>query len=484
MKKTFFLLLMTAMTAMTVIAQQPKREFRGAWLHTVFQDQYANQSTEKNKAYLRDQLDKLKDAGVNVVIFQVRPSADAFYNSSIEPWSRFLTGKTGKAPSPKWDPLQFMIEESHARGMELHAWLNPYRATTSKNEKLPSNHLASKHPKRFIKYADDKLYFDPGLPENRQHIVKVVKDIVSRYDVDAIHFDDYFYPYPVKNEPFDDNSSYKKFGNGMSLEDWRRQNVDALISDVHHVIAATKPWVRFGISPFGIWRNKSSDPRGSNTNGLQNYDALYADVLLWANNGWIDYLVPQLYWSLDNKAAAYRVLLPWWDNATPPNCQLYIGQDVERTVNDNEMAEKLQMMAGSRNVKGLVWWPGYSITANYNGVADVLKNETNHGKIALPTAFEYLGDEMPEKVSHLRNDNGTLRWSAPKAKGAASDTTKFVIYRFESKKEVNLDNPSAIIGLTGNSHFPITKPGFYVVTALSRTNVESAASSILQVKLK
>lgn len=250
----FFLSVMATVGA--VNAENPKREFRGAWMHTVHQGQYAKQSTAENQAYLKEQLDLLQQAGCNAVVWQIRPSADALYPSELEPWSRFLSGEAGVAPSPMWDPLQFMIDECHARGMELHAWLNPYRVTTSKDEKLADNHIYHKYPERFLTY-DNKLYFDPALPENREFIIDVVKDIITRYDVDAIHMDDYFYPYPLKDVDFPDDASYAKYGNGMVRGDWRRQNVDMLIEGLHNVIAENKPWVRFGISPFGIWRNKN-----------------------------------------------------------------------------------------------------------------------------------------------------------------------------------------------------------------------------------
>ena len=316
MKKQILTALCAAVLTLPMAhAENPKQEFRGAWIHTVHQSQYAKMTTDETKAYLCDQLDKLKAAGCNAVLFQVRPSADAFYPSELEPWSRFLTGTAGKAPSPYWDPLQFMIEESHARGMELHAWLNPYRVTTSKNEKLPKNHIYYKHPERFVAY-DGKLYFDPGQPENRSFIESVVKDLITRYDFDAIHMDDYFYPYPVDGLDFPDSKSYKKYGEGMDRGDWRRHNVDLLIEGLHEVIEAQKPWVRLGISPFGIWRNKTSDPRGSDTNGFQNYDGLYADVLLWTEKGWVDYMLPQLYWTLEKKVASSEKLAYWWnDNA-------------------------------------------------------------------------------------------------------------------------------------------------------------------------
>lgn len=303
--------------------EQPKLEFRGAWMHTIFQSQYSKQSTDENKQYLCDQLDKLKKAGCNAVIFQVRPQADALYPSELEPWSRHLTGKAGVAPDPVWDPLQFMITEAHARGMELHAWLNPYRVTTTKGEILPKNHIYYQHPERFLEY-DGKLYFDPALKENRDFIVKVVDDIITRYDVDAIHMDDYFYPYPKEGVDFPDDKSYAATGNGMDRGDWRRHNVDMLIEAIHNDIAAHKPWVRLGISPFGIWRNKKSDTNGSDTNGLQNYDDLYANVLLWTEKGWVDYMLPQLYWELEHKRASTEVLAYWW-NEHANNRHMYLS---------------------------------------------------------------------------------------------------------------------------------------------------------------
>lgn len=258
--------------------------------------------------------------------------------------------------------------------MELHAWLNPYRVTTNAKQTLPKGHIYHKHPERFVRY-DGKLYFNPGLPENREFIGKVVEDIVSRYDIDAIHFDDYFYPYPAKGKDFDDAAAFAKYGKGMARDDWRRHNVDLLIEELNTRIKKLKPWVRFGISPFGIWRNKTSDPRGSDTNGLQNYDALYADVLLWEEKGWIDYLLPQLYWELDHKAASSRILADWWNENSGHNRHLYIGQDVERCMSKGELGEKVEISRSRQNVAGNCWWPGYSVTRNSGGVADSLASD-------------------------------------------------------------------------------------------------------------
>ncbi len=475
MLKKYITLAIAAALSVAAIALNPKREFRGAWMHTVYQPQYAQKSTAELKQYLIEQLDKLEAAGINAVIFQVRPSADAFYNSKYEPWSHFLT-KGGKAPSPYWDPLQFMIDESHKRGMELHAWLNPYRVTTSATQKLPSNHIYHREPNRFVTFGGDKkIYFDPGLPENRQFICNVVADIVSHYNVDGIHFDDYFYPYPVKGYDFPDDASFKKYGKGMKRDDWRRQNVDQLIEDVHKCIHSLKPWVRFGISPFGIWRNKRTDPRGSETRGLQNYDDLYADVLPWVQKGWIDYLLPQIYWNLDHKTASYTVLIDWWSkNVTERH--LYIGQDVERTMKDAELQRKMHLVRNNDNVQGNCWWPGYSVTKNFGGIADSLQHDYQKD-IALVPEYPWMTGEKPAKVSGLKISGKTLQWNTPKADGKVTDVVRYVVYRFEAKtKRPDFDNAEAIVTVTYEHEYALTKPGKYYVTALNHANIESQPS--------
>ena len=481
-KRLFALiLLLIPFGAIYVESQNPKREFRGAWMHTVFQEQYHRNTTEQNKVYLREQLDKLKDAGVNAIIFQVRPQSDAFYESRLEPWSRFLTDD-GKKPVPYWDPLQFMIEESHARGMELHAWLNPYRVTSSKNQTLPASHIYHKHPERFVRF-DGKLYFDPGLPQNREFIVNVVEDIIDRYDVDGIHFDDYFYPYPVKGVEFDDKNTYERFGAGMDLGDWRRRNVDLLIEDIHQTISETKPWIIFGISPFGIWRNKSSDPRGSDTKGLQNYDALYADVLLWAKEGWIDYNMPQLYWEFEHKAAPYGVLVDWW-NKNAEGRNLYIGQSVTNTMKfpDNgrtddatQLRSKVNLTRDAKNIQGNCWWPAYDVTANHSGVADSLMIDFQ-ATVALVPEYPWISDRKPAQLGNVEYDGNKIVWDKPVTKNSPDDAVKFVVYHFEEDEKIDVNNSEAIECITWENEFAPEYPGVYVVTALSRVNQESRPS--------
>lgn len=480
-----------------VYSSNPKREFRGAWLHVIGQSQYQKMNTHSAQAYIKDQLDKLKDAGCNAVIFQVRPTADALYRSKYEPWSAWLTGARGKAPQPEWDPMEFTLEEAHKRGMEFHAWLNPYRVTSNiTKDVLPASHPANTEPYRFVRY-NGQILFDPAYQENRDFICKIVEDITTRYDVDAIHIDDYFYPYPAPGKKFPDDASYAKFGNGMNLGDWRRHNVDLLIEQLHTTIKNTKPWVRFGVSPFGIWRNKRTDPRGSQSTGLQNYDDLYADVLLWAKNGWIDYLAPQLYWQLDLPAAPSRHLAKWWnDNAN--GVDVYIGQDVQRTMNTpdpgnndkNELDTKVRLSRELPNIKGNIWWHGYWVTGNYKGAADslALKYQSN---IALPPAY---GDELtvPEPVRDLRldrRDGKTFLIWQPAESGKmlkASDPVKFVVYQFFPDEQPSVEDSEAIVALTpykkvmvADTEDPEAVAGMtFLVTALDRMNRESRAARI------
>lgn len=477
------------------MAQNPKVEFRGAWLHVIGQSQWQNKNVEQQKQYIDEQLQKLQEAGCNAVFFQVRPTADALYKSELEPWSAWLTGKRGKAPSEDWDPMAYAIDAAHSRGMEFHAWLNPYRVTSNAKEILPGTHISKKEPHRFVKF-NGQVFFDPAYKENRNHISDVVRDIVRRYDVDGIHIDDYFYPYPANGKKFEaDDASYRKLGNGMNRKDWRRHNVDLLIEQLHTTIKSEKPWVRFGVSPFGIWRNKSTDPRGSNSSGLQNYDDLYADVLLWAKNGWIDYLAPQLYWTLDMKAAPSRHLAQWWnDNAN--GVDIYIGQDVQRTMNNadpgtndrNELATKVRISRELPNVKGNVWWHGYWVTDNYKGVADSLALK-HQSTIALPPAY---GDpsKKPIPVSGLRvtKEDGKLYLSwTPVAHGekeTESDVVKYVVYQFFPLEKIDLNDPQTIIALTPFEKVLIgdaddsMRGCTFVVRSLDRMNRESDPVSV------
>ena len=498
MKRILSFLFLAIITLFTATAENPKREFRGAWLHVIGQSQWMNKTPAQQRQYIINQFDLLEQAGCNVVIFQVRPTADALYKSQYEPWSYWLTGKRGKAPAEDWDPLQFAVEEAHKRGMELHAWLNPYRVTSNSKEVLPENHDSRIHPERYVKF-NGQTFFDPAYQENRDFICLVVEDIVKRYDIDGLHIDDYFYPYPADGKKFqNDDESYAKFGEGRNRADWRRENVNKLIEQLHKTIKGAKSWVRFGVSPFGIWRNKSSDPRGSNSSGLQNYDDLYADPLLWAEKGWIDYLAPQLYWSLDMKAAPSRHLAQWW-NDHANGVDVYIGQDVKRTMDsadpgnnsEDELDTKINLSRSLENVKGNVWWHGYWVTDNYRGVADKLKSNYQ-STLALPPAY---GDQSkrPETVNGLKferaNGKLLLDWDKNPRSNRQKDTdiVKYVVYEFLPGEDTdNLEQAETIITITPSTRIVLAENGgedeikgnTYVVTAVDRQNRESKPAKL------
>lgn len=485
----FFLLLMAGRVFAQVQtgSAYPKREFRGAWIQSV-NGQFRGMPTEKLKQNLIGQLNSLQKAGINAVIFQVRPEADALYASRLEPWSRFLTGVQGKAPEPYWDPMQFMIDECHKRGMEFHAWINPYRTKTTLKSELAPNHVYHIHPEWFVTYGD-QLYFDPALPESRRHICMVVSDIVSRYDVDAIHMDDYFYPYPVKGKDFPDDASFARFGGGFSNKaDWRRSNVNVLIKKLHETIREIKPWVKFGVSPFGIYRNESSDPLGSKTKGLQNYDDLYADVLLWAREGWIDYNIPQIYWHMGHPVADYETLVKWWARNTE-NRPLFIGQSVMNTVQNadpknpsiNQLPRKMALQRAYQTIGGSCQWPASAVIENAGKYSDALIAEY-HKYPALPPVFDFMDNEAPAKVRKMKpvwtEDGYILFWTAPKYKEEMNRAVQYVVYRFGAKEKVNIDDPSHIVAITRDNFYKLPyedgKTRYrYVVTALDRLHNES-----------
>ena len=489
MKNKYLLMALALMLAMTTWAQ--KREMRGAWIQCV-NGQFQNLGTKKMQQTLTYQLDELKKDGVNVIIFQVRPECDALYESKIEPWSRFLTGTQGKAPNPYWDPLQWMIDECHKRGMELHAWINPFRAKTKTTHQLANNHIAVRKPYSCFAY-DDLFILNPGMQENRDYICMVAKDIVARYDVDGIHMDDYFYPYPVKGLSIPDDELFHDHSNGIKDQnDWRRYNVNLFIEQFYQAIHEVKPWVKVGISPFGIYRNKKSSPVGSNTNGTQNYDDLYADILLWVNNGWLDYCVPQLYWEIGNKAADYATLIKWW-NQHAANRPLVIGEDVERTVkypdlqnpNKHQMDAKMNLHRANPAVKGTVLWYAKAAVDNVGNYGTLLRTKYWQNP-ALQPEMPFLSDKAPKKVKKLApvwtEDGYILFWTPTHSKHWDQHPNKFVVYRFAKGEKVNVNDASKIVAITDKPFYKLPynegKEKFtYVVTALNRIQNESKPAS-------
>lgn len=306
------------------------REMRGVWVATVANRDWPSKqglTADEQRAELIAHLDAAEKSRLNTVIFQVRPTADALWPSPYEPWSQVLTGTQGEDPG--WDPLGTAVEEAHARGLQLHAWFNPYRiANHTDLGKLAESHPARVHEDWVVPYGG-KLYYNPGLPEVRAFVQRAMLDAVEKYAVDAVHFDDYFYPYPVAGQTFDDDEAYDRYGGGFGVRaDWRRDNIDKLVRETAAGIRKIRPGTEFGISPFGVWRNAGTDPLGSDTRGgVQTYDDLYADTRKWVREGWIDYICPQLYWNIGFAAADYAKLVPWWSEvARGSRTKLYVGE--------------------------------------------------------------------------------------------------------------------------------------------------------------
>lgn len=486
MRKHLLILFLLAVALTSTAA--PKREFRGAWIQCV-NGQFEGIGTEKMQQTLIYQLDELQKDGVNAIIFQVRPECDALYESNVEPWSRFLTGRQGTAPYPYWDPLQWMIEQCHSRGMELHAWINPYRAKTKGTNELAINHIAVTHPERCFDY-DGLTILNPGIPANRNYICRVVLDIINRYDVDGLHIDDYFYPYPVAGLDIPDDSQFRLYNNGITNRgDWRRHNVSLFVKQLYETVHAAKPWVKVGISPFGIYRNKKSSPIGSNTNGLQNYDQLYADILLWINNGWMDYCVPQIYWEIGNKAADYETLIHWWSQHASAR-PLFIGEDVERTVKNadlknpdkHQQAAKYRLHQELPNIDGTVLWYAKAAVDNIGNYGTMLRKHYWNAPVLQPsmTFIDKRAPKAPKKLKPVWTPDGyILFWTAPKeGKDWAAKAHRYAVYRFAKGEKINTDNADHLVAVTTNTFYKLPyatgKDKYtYVVTALNRIDNES-----------
>ena len=317
----------------------------------------------------------------------------------------------------------------------------------------------------------------------------VITDIVSRYDVDAIHMDDYFYPYPKQGVDFQDDASFARYGGGFSNKaDWRRSNVNVLIKKIHETVRELKPWVKIGVSPFGIYRNQKSDPLGSKTNGLQNYDDLYADVLLWAREGWIDYNIPQIYWQIGHPVADYETLVKWWAKNTE-NRPLFIGQSVMNTVQNadpqtpsmNQLPRKMALQRAYQTIGGSCQWPASAVVENAGKYRDALMAEY-HKYPALPPVFDFMDNEAPDKVRKMKpvwtEDGYLLFWTAPKYKDEMDRAVQYVIYRFDAKEKVDISDPSHIVAITRDNFYKLPyengKTKYrYVVTALDRLHNES-----------
>ncbi|MBD0378761.1 family 10 glycosylhydrolase [Paenibacillus sp. WST5] len=478
------------------VATVPKRELRAAWIATVDNIDWPKKGVVEAEAQKREfieLLDVLQEAGMNAVIVQVKPTADAFYPSAYAPWSEWLTGQQGKDPG--YNPLAFMLEEVHKRNMEFHAWFNPYRISLQDRiDKLVPNHPARLHPDWVVTYGG-KLYFNPGIPEAKQFITDSIMEVVKNYDIDAVHFDDYFYPYPVTGVDFPDQEAYSKYGSSFPNKgDWRRSNVNAFVQEMNAAIKQEKSWVKFGISPFGIWKNKNQDPSGSDTNGLSSYDAIYADTKKWVDQAWIDYVAPQIYWYMGYSPASYDKLIEWWSGVTAgKNVHLYSGQAVYRIgsadpawQNPDEMPNQVAYNRNFNNVHGSIFFSSIWFKSNPLGFTDRLKTDFYRYPALVPAMpwLDQAAPDAPVLASAVRKASGIeVTWKNDEQ----SDTAYYVIYRFDGAAAQGLQDPTPIIAKvrkqSGTDLTYVDKTATdgniytYVVTAIDRIHNESAASN-------
>ncbi|MDO9633874.1 MAG: family 10 glycosylhydrolase [Paludibacter sp.] len=473
--------------------QHKKREMRAVWIATVENIDWPSKrhSAREQQEEMRKMLDDLEKNNINTIVFQARPTADALYLSTLEPWSKYLTGVQGKQPEPYYDPLQFIIEEAHKRFMEVHVWLNPYRVLNGGGlNSLSKNHIYHTQKNIIVEYGG-KYYFDPGLDETRQFLNNVVKDIVERYDIDAIHMDDYFYPYPVRGKEFPDQESFKKYPRSYTNKaDWRRNNVDMVIAELQQTIKSTKPWVDFGISPFGVWRNDNVDPTGSATRaGIQNYDDLYADILKWLREGTIDYVVPQLYWEIGKKVADYEVLLKWWSKNSY-NKNLYIGlfasaleiKKEPEWKKPNEIARQMRINQSYPEVEGVMFFSAKPFLKNLQGLNDSIQTNFYKYKALCPENKNVMGmlAVQPENIRILKDHKDAILMWDEVCEEAGSSIAYYIVYAFKGKRVGDLSDPANILTLTTNNFVDLMeiKPDLkgyhtFVVTSLNRYKKES-----------
>lgn len=435
----------------------PKNEFRAVWIATVVNIDWpksSSDSVEKEKADFIQILDTYKELNYNAVVVQIRSAGDALYPTILAPWCRCLTGIEGKAPKDNFDILEWMIEETHERGFEFHAWMNPYRATMDlKTQNLSISHDYNKHRDWMIEYGG-RYYYNPALPEVQNHLTAVVEEVVIKYDIDAIHFDDYFYPYKISKLNFNDTASFQKFGNGLSLEDWRRSNVTNFVKKISFGIKKIKPWVQFGISPFGVWRNKSVDPKGSDTqSGQTNYDDLFADPMDWMNNNWIDYIIPQLYWSMDHRTASYTKLIKWWAENVPDNTALYMGNSTYKVRMDSdknwnniyELPNQIDLTRSYPNVLGNGYFSAkWMINKNQDLVKILKENQYKYPALPLPVPnfkkdlVEYL------QINSVAKDRTDYYITFQKP-NSLTRVRYIMVYASQNASTINVEDPSQII---------------------------------------
>jgi uncharacterized lipoprotein YddW (UPF0748 family) len=492
-KRLLFVLATLCLYFSTAAQSPPKREFRGAWIATYANIDWPNrtQTPAQQQSVLITILNHHQATGINTVFLQVRSQCDALYASTIDPWSADLTGTQGKAPTPLWDPLQFAIEEAHKRGMELHAWINPYRAVANANQlgSFAATHVAKQHPE-WLMPSGTLRTLNPGIPAVRDYINSVIADIVQRYDVDGIHFDDYFYP----NATFNDDAAYQADPRGFTVRaDWRRDNVNLLIERVGETIASLKPWVKFGVSPSGIYRNSTNPAIGTPTSGLEHYTTLYADSKKWLQEGWIDYLAPQVYWYIGQPGADYGKVVPWWNNNTYGR-HMYIGLAGYKVGtggdwnNPAEIPDQVTLNRSLSNIKGQAVYNTNSLRNNPLGFRELLRQNAYRTLSLQPTMpwRDATPPSGPSGLTAVKYPTGVvaLEWTNTATAGSELDKARqFVVYRSESPT-IDLNSAGNILAILNSNTTTYNDLSatagttyYYTVTALDRLHNESTAAN-------
>lgn len=480
----------------TTQAERPEpppatREFRGVWVATVANIDWPSKpglTTEQQKAEALAILDKAADLNLNVIVLQVRTSCDALYASNLEPWSYFLTGEQGKAPEPFYDPLQFWVEEAHRRGLELHAWFNPFRAKAS-GQTYPdaAGHLSRARPDLVKTYGNDKtryLWLDPGEPDARAHSLAVFLDVVRRYDIDGVHIDDYFYPYPVGSVPFPDDPAWARYlasGGKLSRDDWRREQINAFIRDLYAGIKQIKPHVKFGISPFGIW--KPGHPES--VRGFNQYEKLYADARLWLREGWCDYFSPQLYWRIDAPQQSFPALLAWWVEQNHRFRILAPGQftsrvgDKGRPYSVEQIVSQVFVARHLPGSSGTIHFSMIALMQNREGIADELK-KTAYPTPALVPATPWTDNEPPlAPALDVRENRERTVLTLRVTPAAGEPAWKWTIYTRRGDEWSMRVVPASRVEVvfTDDRHAPITA---VAVAAVDRSGNESGRTVVLR----
>lgn len=471
----------------------PKREFRAAWVCTLANLDWPSKAglppATQKREFIRI-LDRLKAIGMHAVIVQVRPAGDAIYPSKLSPWSQYLNGKQGLAPEGGFDPLAFMVEECHRRNMEFHAWFNPFRAVSHvRLSSVVPDHPSKRHPEWCYTYGVTK-YYDPGHPDARSYVIDCIAEVAHNYDIDGVHLDDYFYPYPISGTALPDWANWKRFGEmNTNRNDWRRANVDAFVQTLSDSLRQINPLIKFGISPFGVWRSQEQDPAGSATNKtFAAYDGLYADTRKWILQGWVDYLAPQLYWSINHPRASYKVLLEWWKDLGKER-HIYIGHGlylmqlakVPVWASTVEFINQAKLSRASPTVGGDIWFRTSTLQANPKGIADALAAQ-HYMHPSIPPSMPWKDSIPPvcpdSLICHPEPEGILLEWELPIAAEDGQLPHYFMVYRFEEEAIYNLDDPVNILSIQKSTHFfdekaEKGKSYCYVVTSVDRMHNES-----------